>query len=156
VPNVASLLAARLGGSFDAVVAHVNIPGVDDDEKRRIVADVLIAASEYGGVGLPRQALVIGPAHTTKSFPSSPPALTTRGLVAFYERRRWGFFLLRAGPLLRAFAGQNERLQEVLALYEAQCATEGVPNIPAWADGFGVAGGDSVESEFTQLVERGE
>ena len=156
MPNVASLLAARLGKSFDAIVANVNIPGVDDEEKRRIVADVLNAAAEYGGVTLPRQALVLNVALTSKWFPSSAPALTTRGLAAFYERRRWGFFVLRAGPLLRAFTGQNERLQEVLALYEAQCAAEGVTNIPPWADGFGAAGGDQGESEFTKLAERGE
>lgn len=156
MPTLASLLAARLGESaFDAVVTAVRIDA-PEEEKRRIVADVLTAAAEYAGVTLPRKPLVINPNLTTKSFPGGLPALTTKGLEAFYANKGWRFLVLHAGPLVRSFRGQNERLQEMLALYEAQCADEGIDHVPAWADGPMVAGGTSGGSPFASMVEQAE
>lgn len=158
----AALLALRLGDSFKAIVDSVPWEDAVGDavptpgEKRRIVAEVLLAAEEYGGCRLPRQPLQLNDALTTKTFPAGVPALTTKGLVRFYEGRGWRYMVFHVPQLVRAFLGQNERLQEVLALYEAQCATDGVEPVPVWADGPGVAGGTGETSPFAEMVARAE
>lgn len=150
----ADLLISRLGTRVvDAIVEHAPSLTGTPEEKRRVVADVLAAASEYGGVHLPKAALVLNPELTTKTFPGGVPALTTKGLAAFYERRGWRYMVLRVGPLLRSFIGQNERLQELLALYEAQCEAEGVSHVPGFADGPYVAGGTAESSAFGTMVD---
>lgn len=150
----ADLLIARLGVRvIDAIVEHTPSLIGTADEKRRIVADVLAAAAEYAGIHLPKEALALNEALTQKAFPSGVPALTTKGLVGFYERRDWRYFVFRVGPLVRAFMGQNERLQEMLALYEAQCAQEQVSHLPDFADGPYVAGGTGARSAFSEAVD---
>ncbi len=145
---------ARMGEAVvTAIAEHVTIEGTTLDERKRIVADVLVAAAEYGGVVLPKVALKLNPDLTTKTFPGGIPALTTKGLVRFYENKGWRYMVLRVGPLLRAFTGQNERLQEVFALYEAQCAGEGVTHVPDFADGPAVAGGTAPSSAFSAMLD---
>ena len=152
-----AIVAERVGHvAFNAIVDHVPWPEtLTDEEKRRIVSSVLMAAIEYAGVRVPLRAFGLNVKATVKAFPDGPPALTAQGLSDFYERRGWRFFVLRVGPLVRAFTGQTERLQEMLALYEERCTTEGVEPVPPWADGPYVAGGDKLSSPFALMLDGG-
>ncbi len=151
----AAIVAHRLGESaFNAIVENVEVPcPMDPEEKRKFVADVLAAASEYGGVKLPFKAPKLNDKLTVKGFPGGVPALTTKGLAEFYASKGWTYMVLRIGPLVRGFMGQTERLQEVLALYEAQCAAEGVTHLPPFADGPHVAGGTEPHSAFSVMLD---
>jgi hypothetical protein len=148
----ADIVAERLP-NFEAIVANVPFPdALDDATRRRITADVLAAAQEYAGARLPTRPFRLNDRLTVKAFPQGVPALTTKGLAEFYARRGWEYMVLRTGPLVRALLGQNERLQEILALYEAQCEAEGVSALPPFADGPNVAGGTEASSPFATML----
>jgi len=70
--------------------------------------------------------------------------ITARGLLRTLEARGHGFYLLRAGQLLRAAAGTLlPHFQDLLIAYEAECARDGIPALPSWADVRVFVGGEA-------------
>lgn len=72
---------------------------------------------------------------TATLWPGGEQVLTTTGLLDYYDSRGHKFYLLRVPQMLRGHRGPlAARLQETLALYEAQCEVEGVEPLPDYAD----------------------
>ncbi len=121
---------------------------IDDDPPfAAIVADVLSHACEMGFTA-PVRAPRVAPDGARTLWPTgsgkSVAVLTTTGLLDYYHHVGHRWFLLRVPQLLRAVRGPlAARLQELLALYEAQCLSEGVSPLPPYADCRMFVGGEN-------------
>lgn len=118
-----------------------------------VVAQVLGHACEMGFTA-PVAAPRVSAGGTATLWPKGEQVLTTSGLLDFYERRGHKFFLLRMPQMLRGHRGPlAARLQESLALYEAQCDAEGVSALPDYADVGVFVGGERDERPSVSLAE---
>tara|TARA_R110002126_G_scaffold50022_7_gene137870 strand:+ start:145 stop:639 length:495 start_codon:yes stop_codon:yes gene_type:complete len=117
----------------------VGVAGDDNQPIEDRIAAVLSVATEMGFTA-PVQAPRVDPAGTKTLWPREDgrgvvPVLTTEGLLRYYEDKGHSWFLLRMPQMLRGHRGPlAARLQETLALYEAQCRAEGVEPLPDYAD----------------------
>ena len=104
--------------------------GVPDDA----LAAILTTASEAGFTA-PARAPKINRSGTVASWAPGVLALTAEGLRRYWAAKGHGFILLRVEQLLKALDGPLlPRLQELLLAYEEQCAVDGKPPLPLWAD----------------------
>ena len=107
---------------------------LEAEDMADVVAAVLSEATEMG-FSAPVVAPRVSDGGTATLWPRGEQVLTTTGLLDYYIRRGHKFFLLRMPQMLRAHRGPlAARLQEALALYEAQCEAEGVEPLPDYAD----------------------